>query len=291
MRVMGCGLPARNGCLTAAVVLSSCSVNLERLLSGATPDPSEPARDANAISRLKLTQALQRARYAIAWERGWPHLARLLTVIGLFLVVSWAGLWLALPFIARAIGLGLFVALALGALFPLLRFRWPSREQGLARLDRGSGIRHRPATALTDTLVTQDPVALALWQAQRERTLASIKRIRPGLPSPRLAIHDPWALRALVVVLLVASYVAAGDERTLRVASAFDWNGMLAPANIRVDAWVTPPVYTGKPPIILSSANRENAAPDAGPLPVPAGSTVIVRSSGGSLDVVAGGGD
>ena len=166
------------------------------------------------LSRLQLTQALQRAKYAIAWERGWPHLARLLTVVGLFLVVSWAGLWLALPFVARAVGLGLFVLLALAALFPLLRFRWPSREEALGRLDRGTGIRHRPATALTDTLATQDPVALALWQAQRERTLASIKRIRAGLPSPRLAIHDPWALRALVVVLMVATYVAAGDERS-----------------------------------------------------------------------------
>src|SRR5437868_13909537 len=290
MRVLGCGLPARNGCLTAAVVLSSCSVDLERLLSGANPDPSEPARDADAISRLKLTQALQRARYAIAWERGWPHLARLLTVIGLFLVVSWAGLWLALPFVVRIVGFGAFAALGLGALFPLLRFRWPSREQGLARLDRGSGIRHRPATALTDTLATQDPVALALWQAQRERTLASITRIRAGLPSPRLAIHDPWALRALVVVLLVATYVAAGDERAMRVAAAFDWNGVLSPANVRVDAWVTPPIYTGKPPIILSAANKEAAMPAAGALPVPAGSTLIVRSSGGSFDVVAGGG-
>ena len=262
-------------------------------MSAATPDPSKvdsskPAPD--DVARLKLTQALQRAKYAIAWERAWPHLARLLTLAGLFLVLSWAGLWLVLPFLARALGLGVFVLLALGALVPLARFRWPTREEALGRLDRGTGIRHRPATALSDTLATQDPVAQALWQAQRERTLASIKRIRAGLPSPRLAIHDPRALRALVVVMLVASYVAAGDERTLRVASAFDWNGMLAPANIRVDAWVTPPVYTGKPPIILSSANRENAAPDAGPLPVPAGSTVIVRSSGGTLDVVAGGG-
>src|SRR6266571_4761338 len=90
--------------------------------------------------------------------------------------------------------------------------------------------------------------------------------------------------------MMVAAYVAAGDERMLRVAAAFDWNGVLSPANIRVDAWVTPPVYTGKPPIILSAANKEAAAPAAGPLPVPAGSTLIVRSSGGSLDVVAGGG-
>jgi uncharacterized protein (TIGR02302 family) len=260
------------------------------LLSGANPDPSEPARDADAVSRLQLTQALRRAKYAIAWERSWPHLARLLSILGLFLVVSWAGLWLVLPFVARAIGLSLFALLALGTLFPLLRFRWPSREEGLSRLDRGTGIRHRPATALSDTLVTQDPVALALWQAQRERTLASIKRIRAGLPSPRLAIHDPWALRALVAVMMVAAYIAAGDERMMRVAAAFDWNGVLSPANVRVDAWVTPPLYTGRPPIILSTANKDAALPASGPLPVPAGSTLIVRSSGGTLDVVAGGG-
>src|SRR5258706_5132239 len=102
------------------------------------------------MSRLKLTQALQRAKYAIAWERSWPHLARLLTIAGLFLVASWAGLWLALPFIARAVGLGVFAVLALGPLFPLLRFRWPGREEALSRLDRFTGIRHRPATALTD---------------------------------------------------------------------------------------------------------------------------------------------
>jgi uncharacterized protein (TIGR02302 family) len=258
-------------------------------LSGSTPDPSEPVRDPDAVSRLQLTQALQRAKYAIAWETAWPHLARLLTVAGLFLAVSWTGLWLALPFAARAIGLGLFVFLALGAVFPLLRFRWPSREAALNRLDRGTGIRHRPATALTDTLATQDPVALALWQAQRERTLASIKRIRAGLPSPRLPIHDPWALRALVAVLMAAAYIAAGDERMLRTYAAFDWNGVLAPANIRVDAWVTPPLYTAKPPIILSAANKEAAVPATGPMPVPAGSTLIVRSSGGTLDIVAGG--
>lgn len=260
-------------------------------MNGVTPDPSDPIRDGDALSRLKLAQALERATYAIAWERAWPGLARVLTVVGLFLVVSWAGLWLALPFVARAIGLVIFAGLAAAALFPLMRFRWPRREEALARLDRGSGIRHRPATTLTDTLTSQDPVAQALWQAQRERTLASLKRIRAGLPHPRLAIHDPRALRALVMVMLVATFFAAGDERVLRLGAAFDWNGVLTPTNIRVDAWVTPPLYTGKPPVILSAANKEAAAlPASGPLAVPAGSTLIVRSSGGSLDVVVSGG-
>jgi uncharacterized protein (TIGR02302 family) len=261
------------------------------LLSGPTLDTPEPERHVDALSRLRLAQAVRRSEFAIAWERVWPHLARLLTVAGLFLVLSWAGLWLVLPFLARALGLGLFAALALAALYPLFRFRWPSRQDALARLDRGTGIRHRPATALTDTLKTQDPVALALWQAQRERTLASLKRIRAGLPSPRLAIHDPWALRALIVVLMVATYVAAGDERRIRLAAAFDWNGVFAADNVRVDAWVTPPAYTGKPPIILSAANKETGAgPASGPLAVPTGSLLTVRSSGGALDVVVGGG-
>jgi uncharacterized protein (TIGR02302 family) len=264
--------------------------NLERLLTGSTPEPSSPERGPEPAPQLALTQALQRARWAIAWERGWPNLARVLSVVGLFLVVSWAGLWMALPFIARAIGLLLFVLLALAALFPLVKFRWPSRAEGLTRLDRGTGIRHRPATALADTLESKDPVALALWQAQRERTLASLKTIRAGLPSPRLPLHDPWALRALVMVLLVATYVAAGDERRARVAAAFDWNGVLAPANVRVDAWITPPLYTSKPPIILSAANKDAATADTTALPVPVGSTLIVRSSGGSLDVAIGGG-
>ena len=224
-------------------------------------------------------------------KRAWPHLARLAhrhrTVPGGVLGRPLAGAAVAC---ARDRARPVRAAGARRGL-PLVWFRWPSREQGLSRLDHGSGIAHRPATTLTDTLSTQDPVALALWQAQRERTLASLKRIRAGLPSPRLRLYDPWALRGLVAVMLVATFFAAGDERALRVAAAFDWNGVLAPTNIRVDAWVTPPPYTGKPPIILSAANKEAAAlPMSGPLPVPAGSTLIVRSSGGTLDVIAGGG-
>ena len=249
-----------------------------------TPDPSESPVD----PRLNLSQALQRAQTAIAWERLWPHLARVLSVIGLFLIASWVGLWLALPPIGRAVGLGLFALLALAALIPLYKFRWPSREAALNRLDRGTGVKHRPATALTDTVLTKDPVSLALWQAQRERTLASVKDIKAGLPSPRLALHDRFAVRALVIVLAFATFFAAGGERTARVAAAFEWNGALAATPVRLDAWITPPLYTGKPPIILTAARDIATAPAA--LAVPAGSLLTVRTSSSSLDVALTGG-
>ena len=226
---------------------------------------------------------------AIAWERLWPGLARLLTVAGLFLAVSWAGAWVTLPMVVRAAGIVLFIALAIAALLPWLRFRWPTREDALRRLDRNAGLAHRPATALTDTMVSQDPVSLALWQAQRARTLASIKRIRAGLPSPQLALHDPWALRGLVVILMAATFVAAGDDRLARVAAAFDWNGAFAGANVRVDAWINPPPYTGRPPIILAGS-KDAPSSDAAQIAVPAGSILIARASGSRLDVNIGGG-
>ena len=114
--------------------------------------------------------------------------------------------------------------------------------------------------------------------------------IRAGLPQPRLARHDPWALRALVALTLVATFIAAGEERRARIAAAFDWNGVLAPANVRVDAWVTPPLYTNKPPIILTAQEGRRAGRSpAAALAVPAGSTLIVRASGGTLDVAVTG--
>ena len=108
----------------------------ENPLNGSIPDPSEHPRTAEDARKIELAQALQRARLAVAWERGWPHLARLLTVIGLFLAASWAGLWVVFPFVARVIAFAVFVLLALAALVPAIRFRWPTRDDALRRLDR-----------------------------------------------------------------------------------------------------------------------------------------------------------
>lgn len=218
-------------------------------------------------------------------------MARLLTVAGLFLAVSWAGAWVSLPFVVRIVLFAIFLAMAVASAWPALGFRWPTREDALRRLDRGTGIAHRPATALNDTLKSSDPISQALWEEQRTRTLASIKRIRAGLPSPRLAIHDPWALRGLVVVLMATTFIAAGSDRLARVMAAFDWDGTFSAANIRVDAWVTPPPYTSRPPVILSASSTKDVTPtDSAPISIPTGSTLIVRSSGGRLDVNVVGG-
>ena len=55
--------------------------------------------------RVLLARAVQRARGSLFWERLWPALATFAMALGLFLTFSWAGLWLVLPPLGRAIGL------------------------------------------------------------------------------------------------------------------------------------------------------------------------------------------
>jgi uncharacterized protein (TIGR02302 family) len=237
-------------------------------------------------TRLLLARALKRARGSLLWERLWPVLATLATVAGLFLALSWAGLWVALPPLARAAGLILFGILALAAAVPLLTLRVPSEVDGLRRLDRTSGQTHRPATAIGDEIAanSHDPVAQALWRAHVERALLSASKLKAGWPSPRLSLRDPMALRALTLILVVACFFAAGDERIKRITAAFDWTGVVAPANFRIDAWVTPPAYTGRPPVMLQGLRPGEATPNAAfanaPVTVPAGSQIVIRATG-----------
>jgi uncharacterized protein (TIGR02302 family) len=99
------------------------------------------------------------------------------------------------------------------------------------------------------------------------------------------------ALRALVLVLVIATFIAAGGERMRRIAAAFDWQGVMTPANFRIDAWVSPPNYTGKPPLILPGLRPGEPVPAAATFAVPVGSTLIVRGTGHvRLDVAASGG-
>ncbi len=238
--------------------------------------------------RAMLARALQRARGSLLWERLWPALALLATALGLFLAFSWAGLWLVLPPLARAIGLFFFFVVTAAAAVPLIRLRVPSVSDGLRRLDRGSGEIHRPATAVVDEIAANphDPVAQALWRAHVERALIAARKLKAGWPAPRLALRDPIALRALVLILVTASFFAATGERMKRIEAAFDWQGVVAPANFRIDAWVTPPVYTGRPPVMLQGLRPGETVEASDPIAVPVGSQLVVRGTGNvSFDV------
>ncbi len=241
----------------------------------------------------RLDRLVARARVAHGWERLWRACVPLLVVAGLFLCVSWLGLWLDLPHGARLAGVVVFALLGAASLFGFRHLAPLSRAAALKRIDRASGSAHRPASVLEDTLANagHDPGTAALWALHRRRAEARVGTLRAGAPSPRVADLDRFALRAGVIVALVACAFVAGSERYARVAAAFDWgvSGADGPG-YRLDAWIDPPPYTGRPPALLDLAS-DAAHDEEHPLRVeaPAGSTVIIRSSGGTADVETSG--
>src|ERR1700686_2536278 len=124
-----------------------------------------PEPQAAAATRALLEATLKRARWTIFWERLWPALTSLATAIGLFLALSWLGLWLWLPPLGRAAAVIACAAIAVVAAFPFLFVRMTIARDPLSRLNRGSGLPHRPAAAITDDpgVTPKDPSSLALW--------------------------------------------------------------------------------------------------------------------------------
>ena len=133
------------------------------------------------VDRL-VARGITRARWSILWERVWPPLAAFLTVCGLFFALSWLGLWLWLPPLARAVGVVIFALLALAALSPFAIVRMPGVADGLRRLDHRSGLPHRPAITLTDRLAGNggDAMTQALWRVHVERALSAARKLRAG---------------------------------------------------------------------------------------------------------------
>ena len=233
-------------------------------------------------ARLKLLQ--HRAGLALVWERIWPPIAGLLYLLSSFVIVSWLGLWLELSLWGRIIGVSCFALAGLIGLVSLLRLRFPSHREALARLDRDSGLIHRPATSLTDVMVDQNQgeQTKLLWELHLDRARAASKRLKVAWPSPRLADRDRLAVRALITVCLMASAFVAGPEKYSRLLAAFNFStaGTLA-QSFRLDAWIDPPPYTGRPPILLNAKDdmSDGVKEATRKLEAPLGSSIIVRSS------------
>ncbi|HEX2257099.1 MAG TPA: TIGR02302 family protein, partial [Afifellaceae bacterium] len=232
-------------------------------------------RDDSEQRLRRLAGAVRRARLALLWERAWPRLVPLLTLAGLFVAVSWLGLWRVTPDALRIGLLAAFAIAGLAALVPLVRLALPREADGLKRVERVSALDHRPASGLRDRLspVADDDAAKALWAAHRLRLLAAIGSLKAGAPRPDLIRRDPHALRFAVPLVLVVALAVASGEHLLRLQEAFTPVGRTeAAAPMRIDAWIDPPPYTGQPPVFLS---RRDGRGDA--VAVPESSRLTVR--------------
>jgi uncharacterized protein (TIGR02302 family) len=225
----------------------------------------------------RLAGRRAQARAAILFERVWPAIWPALGVAGLFVVVALLDIPRMLPAWAHLLLLVATFALVAGLLWRgLSGVRRPDETAADRRLEAASGLRHRPLSVLVDQPAHADAAGDALWSAHVRRALAQIGTLRVGRPSPGLAKRDPRALRGALVVALVAALVIAGPDAPARMAQAFEPSLPRAGAEpaTEVQAWITPPAYTGLAPVFLH--------PEGGSATVPAGGHLTVSVTGGT---------
>lgn len=227
----------------------------------------------------KLARSRTATRVAVLVERLWPLLLPVLVVAALFLIVSWLGLFRLVPDVAKLAVAGVFAAAGVAALYPLRFFRMPTAAEIDRRIEAANRLEHNPVSAQSDRPGGRHGAfADALWREHQRRMAARLASVSGDLPRTRVPERDPWALRATVALLFVVAFAFSFGPMGGSPADAFRPQARADALPPRIDAWVTPPAYTGKAPIFLTSSANAGAPV----FTVPAGSDVALRVTGGS---------
>ncbi len=252
--------------------------------------PEGEAFDATSFER-----KINRAKITMLAERIWPRLWLPMGIVGLFVMVSTFGLW---PWLPAFLHMALLLAFAVALYFsfrPVLQISRPERAAAIRWLEKKSGLAHRPATVFDDKL-PEPPAGTTkgspqtpnpLWQAHKQRAINHVKAMKTGLPHPKTALSDPYALRVPLVLALAATIGLRADQLGPGLQQAFSFLDQNPSVNLRIDAWITPPPYTARPPLMLVDGARSSLTAStasttirATSRTIPEMSELVVRVSG-----------
>ncbi|WP_246594500.1 DUF4175 domain-containing protein [Mameliella sediminis] len=173
--------------------------------------------------------------------------------------------------------------LALGASWGLWygarRFRWPSREAAILRLD--GTLKGNPIQAALDTqaIGDGDAASTAVWRAHQKRMRARLAQARAVEPDLRVSRNDPLALR-YVALLALSVAILFGSLVRVQSVTGMGAGGPDLAAGPAWEGWMQPPAYTRLPSVYLNDIT----APD---LEVPEGAEITLRMYGevGALSI------
>ncbi|MCF8482301.1 MAG: TIGR02302 family protein [Rhodospirillum sp.] len=249
-----------------------------RQRSANTTHPEDPAGSPRPTPAIPVSSVwLATSRLVLLWERLWQAFWILACVLGTALALGFSGLTATLPPWVHLVLLLLLLLATVATLgLGLRQIRWPRREDAWHHLETGEDIQHRPLTAATDHLALggTDPFGALLWRAHRRTMARSARALRPRWPRSRLTELDPWSLRVLPLLFLAVGLAAGYRDPGERLAAFL--SPPILPERMAPVArlWLTPPEYTGQPPIRIDTALAEASAPPREgepPLRVPEG--------------------
>lgn len=257
---------------------------------GSDPGLSATPSDAGGRARAALIRRMRRLVDATwlsmvwreIWRASWPATG----VVAAFVAAVMLGTFDALPGWVHIAALAAFIAAFLTSiLLGLMRSRAPSRRQALAYLERQDAARHRPLSALIDrpSQPFADPLGEALWRAHKKDARDRLAALQARRAPASLADVDPFAVRVLVAQLLLVAFVMGGEPLSrFETALKPSLTPLVDVSKASINAWITPPPYTGKPPIYLASGVKlgEAAATAGTTIAVPTGSKLFVQIDG-----------
>lgn len=217
----------------------------------------------------KRVATTKRRLTALAVGRAyWP----LFVFIGLFLASVLAGVFDRFqPAISAVFTLVFFVGILLLVMRGARRYQGPNEAQAEDLLDRQSEL--RPISSLKDRPVAPARDQQSLWVRHRDRLLADVKGLRPPRFLREWRALDPFFLRFVVPLAVLAIAFIGWNDLPGRMKSAFmpDYGSLVGADNMVVEAWITPPEHSGQAPIFLTPKSQD--------LRVPEGSRITLRTA------------
>jgi uncharacterized protein (TIGR02302 family) len=232
------------------------------------------------IDDLNRKIGLQRA--ALFWEGVWQAIQKPFMVLGLAIIVIASGLIGVLPKFAQLCVLALLAGGLLYTLKDLFKLKSPPPLKAMRRMEAASQLDHRVVSSHQDELVaeTQDAETATLWQEHQRRTLAALENVKISPPKSAWRFFDPTALRVPVALAAFAAFLLGPGDLISNTQNAASLAAPTILQPLTIDAWLKPPAYTGKPPLLLTSpAMREKLATGSDIL-VPENASLSLRVQG-----------
>src|SRR5262245_15016396 len=152
-------------------------------------------------------------------------------------------------------GVIFWVGMAIAVLISLRVWKGPTEDDARDLID--STIEGRPLSTWTDRPAKTDTQSWNLWQAHRDRMAALAAKAGKLDVRPHWKQADPLWLRyvtpaAVVIAVVVAGATGANVLDRMKKGFFPDFGALVGAHKLNIEAWITPPAYTGTAPFLLT---------------------------------------
>lgn len=221
---------------------------------------------------VKLNARINAARRALFY----PYLVRavlpVLVWLTVFSVFWLSGLYGAMPVeLQAATGVVFWTGFLVTSLVGWKVWRAPTDEEARSLID--DAIEGRPLAAWNDRPASLDMNGWTLWEEHRNRMAALTARIETFDVRAHWREADPLYIRLAAPGLIIGAALFANTTLLDRLSKGLfpDIGALFGAHTLKIEAWITPPAYTGSAPFVLTQGESARA---------PEGSEVTIRVIG-----------